>query len=1481
MSFETNLNQAPYHDDFDPAKNFYGVLFKPGYSVQTRELNQLQSILRKQIERFGDNILKKGTIVDGCNFGFHNPYAYAKIKDTQVDGTPVSPESLIGYYAQDESTGLTGVIINAVDGYESADPDTKTIYIKYIDSGTSRNQTKFVADGTLRISSRNQQIENIVVNNGGVGFSNNDTLIALPAMVVTVTTGTIANGSYIQSAEGANVQVIEVDDTTLADEDKIILRVIPRDEDLELASANLELWEIAANSEITNAGNTIAGTVDRLIGSGLAGTIRTNGVGTIENIIITSGGSDYETLPTVRVFSPNNTTGLAALDLAAENYIARVKVINKADAVGNGYAFSVSGGVIYYRGAFLSVDPQTVIVEKYSQSPNAVAVGFSATEEIITSDIDTSLLDNALGEPNESAPGADRLKVTPVLTVKDSAEGNADETFFAICEWSEGKPYKQNQYTEYNVIGDEMARRHNDLSGDYVLNPFQVTTRSPFSGTNEGRKFTVVIDPGEAYIQGHKVRTESNYTLDLDKGIDTNIYNNFKTSLNYGNYIRVKNFAGTFQFSNAKRIRFYGAVKDYYNHADATTGAMTVPGGGVIGTARIRSVVLENGVAGTPEAIYRVYLFDFQLTRGKKWNDARSVYAIDAPYGVADIVLELDATTNTEVPVIKDTKNDGLLFKTGLPTIKNSNNMTYQYRTINTTAVAMANDGTSTFDISATSNEYFPFSGELTDAQMKTITMTLDTGVKAANDATGTVTVSTTSDTVVGSGTSFITEFEAGDFIYLYANSSGGGDVRRVTSVVNNTYLTIQSNGSFSNASSKAARYFPAHVPIPFGSRDGLSANVSSNGNILNLYLNLDVDSASDINAAVTVNIERQNVTPTTKTVNRNKFVKLNLGTHANGTSGPWCLGVTDIFRLRGVYIGDSTVNTNSTNILSDFYVDHNQNQNYLNLGFLYRVNGAKRRLTSSNYLLVEFDYFTRADSGLFNTVSYTHTENSAAIFVNDSLPLSNLTTDANYLEIPSVTTPKGEEFDLKTVFDARPRVTHTATPGSTAAGAPTNPTYTLAFPDIEYKFPLPDTVLDCTIESWRGRNDSILVDKDGRVFAMKNKNAPSSGTMLLNKLVIPAYPSVPERPSVQLNKILNTRVGNGKFSQKQFFDRTIKTELTEAQITNMYQPKGYTMQDIGNLERRISDLEYYVSLTLQESELNKRAIPSSIDPLVNRFKFGFFVDDFNSPLNSDYQDSQFSVMYNAGRIYPTTGRLNLLGYESDIIPPYVDHTIISQAYASLTGLEANCVPNTEYAILKNFEVQPEWSKAVAVNGATNFWVDRSSNIYLANVSSPAVIYFDAAYVPTRIEVYQDDVLIKTSESAANLTTSDISMLKTQTAGFFTSSNLLINTVSTTESGNPETPTNLYVKNAGKIAWSHDPSAGRTYYVKTYYRSTPLNQRWKYLFDVPIDANSVGCTIDANTPNTPPPVHTGTIKITPDELILEASIIVFDSINGE
>lgn len=77
------------------------------------------------------------------------------------------------------------------------------------------------------------------------------------------------------------------------------------------------------------------------------------------------------------------------------------------NSTSTGSAFALSNGVYFLRGAFVEVRDEILILDQYDNKPS-YRVGLSISEEIITSDDDFSLTDNAQGFNNYSAPGADR-----------------------------------------------------------------------------------------------------------------------------------------------------------------------------------------------------------------------------------------------------------------------------------------------------------------------------------------------------------------------------------------------------------------------------------------------------------------------------------------------------------------------------------------------------------------------------------------------------------------------------------------------------------------------------------------------------------------------------------------------------------------------------------------------------------------------------------------------------------------------------------------------------------------------------------------------------------------------------------------------------------------------------------------------------------------------------------------------------------------
>ena len=148
LTTKTNIN--PYNNDFDTDKQFNQILFKPAVAVQARELTQLQSILQEQIRRFGNNIFREGTIIDGCAFSYNDRHDYVKIKDNNSDNNLINLDDSFIDYVVKSSSGVEGVIDNVINGLESQAPNLKTIYIGYNKTGTGGEKT-FQADETLSI----------------------------------------------------------------------------------------------------------------------------------------------------------------------------------------------------------------------------------------------------------------------------------------------------------------------------------------------------------------------------------------------------------------------------------------------------------------------------------------------------------------------------------------------------------------------------------------------------------------------------------------------------------------------------------------------------------------------------------------------------------------------------------------------------------------------------------------------------------------------------------------------------------------------------------------------------------------------------------------------------------------------------------------------------------------------------------------------------------------------------------------------------------------------------------------------------------------------------------------------------------------------------------------------------------------------------------------------------------------------------------
>lgn len=144
MAQKTNLNISPYFDDFNPSKEYYKVLFAPGRPIQARELNNIQSQIQYQIEQFGSHIFKDGSMVIPGGVTYDFKYYAIKLNPIQFGiDINIYIKNFLGKKIVGRSSGITAVIDYIVLPNEDENVDYVTLYVKYIDSGIDNSISEF------------------------------------------------------------------------------------------------------------------------------------------------------------------------------------------------------------------------------------------------------------------------------------------------------------------------------------------------------------------------------------------------------------------------------------------------------------------------------------------------------------------------------------------------------------------------------------------------------------------------------------------------------------------------------------------------------------------------------------------------------------------------------------------------------------------------------------------------------------------------------------------------------------------------------------------------------------------------------------------------------------------------------------------------------------------------------------------------------------------------------------------------------------------------------------------------------------------------------------------------------------------------------------------------------------------------------------------------------------------------------------------
>ena len=310
-------------------------------------------------------------------------------------------------------------------------------------------------------------------------------------------------------------------------------------------------------------------------------------------------------------------------------------VVTGSDVVGKGCRASVGSGAYFIRGLFVQTQPQTIIVSKYSNTPTT-NIGFIITEDIVTVEDDVSLYDNQNVLPNETAPGADRYRIRLTLAADISDSVDSDTNFIVTNNLIDGVIQRPIDENAYNIIGDELALRTKEESGDYTVNNPVV-----FFTVKDSDELTLDIDPITAYVDGYRVTKPQKTFLDVNRSQTTGAADSDQNiSASFGHYVKVTNVSGVQNVNTLEALDLRDA---------------TAYGGSTIGTARLRSVVKDG-------SDYRYHIFDVQMTGSNNFRDVKSIGTSATKH--ADLILENGNA------VIKEANSNNVFFD--LPRIRPS-----------------------------------------------------------------------------------------------------------------------------------------------------------------------------------------------------------------------------------------------------------------------------------------------------------------------------------------------------------------------------------------------------------------------------------------------------------------------------------------------------------------------------------------------------------------------------------------------------------------------------------------------------------------------------------------------------------------------------------------------------------------------------------------------------------------------------------------
>lgn len=952
----------------------------------------------------------------------------------------------------------------------------------------------------------------------------------------------------------------------------------------------------------------------------------------------------FDTNQTLYIYN-NNQAVLGPL--SNNNLIASINTFSTNSTAnivtGMGYLVSVGNGTIYQKGFFLNADKQTVVVNPYLPIANSQLIGYETSETIINENQDQTLLDNALGSTNEKAPGAHRLKLTPVLTIKERSDTTTSD-FFPVVEFQGNTVVSINVDPTYAAIGDVFSTRTYEQAGDFIIKPYQVITSS---NTTNSSLFDYQILPGTSYVKGNRIEIIGSKYITTTRANTTQIIQNKAFSANYGPFVYCQEVVGASSFDKLSEVLLYDSPQNAIsNHLGSSRAAI----GNNIGKANIKSVVFYNGTKNHANCQYYVYIFNIRMNSGKSFsNDVKSIYQSAATSGYtafkADLILE------NNLAIINDQQLSSLVYDTGLSAIKSltptgqSLDVSFIYR--KTSSGTLLANGVVTYSLSGGLSS--GGSDQVFDTKASNYQLILSSNAYTAN-LSGTVTTNTalsnsSTCNLIGTSTTFQSQLSIGDTIRL-SNTDGTAALFTVQQIYSNTLITVSPNTSFNITSNTYQRYFTDGSILNIQDAN-LSLNPGSNS--VTISSGYTLDSGGNQPVYIQYPVFRTPAKQISKSINRNVPIKINCANNINGANGPWSLGLTNISSLNSVYINSGNTYSNTTADLSSwFQLNDGQKDDYYDVGSISILPQYRNNITSNSTFTIYVDYFDNSFNGGIGYASV------------DSYPTSNdgISSNSSTISITEIPIYKSvtsaNTYDLRNSIDFRPYKNNTLTVVSNTDPANTsiviNPSFanltTFNVPSQGQYLPEIDSVFISDYETYLPRRDIVILSPTGTLTTTSGipSNSPQLPLNISDGSVI-AETYVPPFPSLTMNEA----------SDSNRVDLSTKIILK----TN----KRYTMQDIGVLEKRISNLEYYTTLNFLEKQAMDTSIPDATG--IDRFKNGVFADPFNDHSLGDVNNVEYKISIEPAK--------------SLARPNFINHAVDFQYNSTLSN---NIVQNGPYISL-------------------------------------------------------------------------------------------------------------------------------------------------------------------------------------------------------